>query len=105
MADGRLKYRDGAFGRTAEQEVWREKRAEDRLRAAGVRFVRLALADYAPRPWRDHVLRIGRLLAVPGPAVRTFRAVPRAVGRVRQEVRVEDGWLFRADDTVGGGLP
>jgi hypothetical protein len=102
MMDGRLKYRDGAFGRTAREEVWREKRAEDRLRAAGVRFVRLALPDFSPRPWRDHAARIRALQAVPGPAERTFRAVPRSAGRVRVPVTPDDGWLFRADDRVGG---
>lgn len=102
MADGRLKYRDGAFGRTAHTEVWREKRAEDRLRAAGIRFVRLALPDFSPRPWRDHTARIRALQAVPGPAERTFRAVPRSTGRVRVPVTPDDGWLFRADDRVGG---
>ncbi len=98
MMDGRLKYRDGAFGRTAQEEVWREKRAEDRLRAAGVRFVRLALPDFSPRPWRDHTARIRALQAVPGPAERTFRAAPRSTGRVRVPVTPDDGWLFRADD-------
>ncbi|MEI4272869.1 type IV toxin-antitoxin system AbiEi family antitoxin domain-containing protein [Klenkia sp. LSe6-5] len=102
MLDGRLKYVDGTYGRTGRDEVWREKRAEDRLRAAGVRFVRLALADFAPRPWREHVACIRALQAVPGPAVRTFRAVPRAAGRVREQVTVDDGWLVRADDRVGG---
>jgi hypothetical protein len=100
MVDGRGKYLDGAFGRTGPEEVWREKRAEDRLRAAGVRWIRLAMPDLAPAAWRRQVGVAAALLAVPGPVDRRFRAVPRATGRVREAVRAEDGWLARDDDTL-----
>jgi hypothetical protein len=105
MFDGRTKYEDGSYGRTGAQEVWREKRAEDRLRAAGVRFVRIAASDLEPRAWRDQVRRIAVLQASAGPVDRGFRAVPRAAGRVRDVVRSDDGWLRRADDTLRGPSP
>ncbi len=100
MVDGRGKYLHGAFGRTGPEEVWREKRAEDRLRAAGVRWIRLAMPDLAPAAWRRQSAVAAAVLAVPGPVDRRFRAVPRAAGRVREAVRSEDGWLARADDTL-----
>lgn len=43
--DGRTKYADPWRGRTPEQVLWDEKRREDRIRAAGVRLVRVVSAD------------------------------------------------------------
>ncbi|GAB3359222.1 hypothetical protein GCM10027300_30480 [Modestobacter lapidis] len=59
-----------------------EKRREDLLRAVGVRFVRLVNADLG-RGWAPVESRMRRELVVPGPVERSFRAVPRALGRVR----------------------
>jgi hypothetical protein len=43
--DGRTKYADPWRGRTPDQVLWDEKRREDRIRAAGVRLVRITHAD------------------------------------------------------------
>jgi len=100
--DGQVKYRRPSFGRTPAEELWREKRDEDLLRSLGVQFVRVAAADLgAGRRALDQ--RVRRSLALPGPAVRGFEAVPRAQGRLRTDVTVDDGWLWRADDRVDPG--
>jgi hypothetical protein len=102
--DGRIKYRQPRFGRTPDEELWREKRAEDLLRSLGVRFVRVATDDLdRGRQALDRQVR--RTLATPGPAVRDFQEVPRAEGRFRGDDTGDDGWLFRADDQVGGRRP
>jgi hypothetical protein len=98
--DGRVKYRRPLFGRTAEDQLWEEKRTEDALRSIGVRFVRVSSEDVGPgRAELDRLVR--RQLATPGPARRAFREVPRAEGRWRGGDAGDDGWLFRADDGVG----
>jgi hypothetical protein len=99
--DGRVKYVRPRFGRTPEEELWEEKRAEDLLRSLGVRFVRPAAEDLSPsrRPDLAHLVR--RHLATEGPRVRDFREVPRPEGRWRGEDTGDDGWLSRADDGVG----
>jgi CBS domain-containing protein len=98
--DGQVKYRRPAFGRTPEEELWREKRDEDLLRSLGVQFVRVAAADLAGgRQALDRQVR--RSLARPAPVVREFTEVPRPAGRVRTEDTGDDGWLARADDRVG----
>ena len=106
--DGQVKYRRPAFGRTPEEELWREKRDEDLLRSLGVQFVRVAHADLTcGRQALDRQVR--RSLARPGPAVREFVEVPRSAGRPRTTEKVDDGWLARTDDRVGvtaaGGSP
>ena len=99
--DGQVKYRRPAFGRTPEEQLWREKRTEDLLRSLGVRFVRLAAADLGDqRP--TVVTTVHRLLATSGPSDRAFHEVPRAVGRARDGQVGDDGWLLRSDDRVGG---
>ena len=98
--DGRVKYRRPAFGRSPEEELWREKRDEDLLRSLGVQFVRVVAEDLAGgRRALDE--RVRRSLAQPTPSVRGFRAVPRPHGRPRTEDAGDDGWLARADDVVG----
>jgi hypothetical protein len=98
--DGQAKYQRPRFGRTPEAELWEEKRIEDLLRSLGVRFVRVVNEDLGPRR-RELDRLVRRHLAVPGPAQRAFREVPRAEGRWRGEDPGDDGWLFRADDGVG----
>ncbi len=103
--DGRVKYERPLFAPTAEDALWREKRAEDLLRSLGVRFVRIAAEDMAP-PRRD---RLGGLvrrhLSIEGPRAREFREVPRARGRWRGGDAGDDGWLARVDDGVGRRRP
>ena len=99
--DGQVKYRRPAFGRTPQEELWREKRDEDLLRSLGVQFIRVAAVDLDDG---RHALaaRVRRSLARPGPSGRDFEEVPRTHGLLRTHVRVDDGWLARADDLVGG---
>ena len=98
--DGQVKYRRPAYGRTPEEELWREKRDEDLLRSFGVQFVRVAAEDLAGgRRALDQ--RVRRSLALPGPTTREFREVPRLHGRPRSDDTGDDGWLARADDRVG----
>jgi hypothetical protein len=100
--DGQVKYRRPAFGRTPEEQLWKEKRDEDLLRSCGVRFVRAAAVDLGPGRWElDRQVR--RSLLVPGPAHREFEEVPRVAGRFRAGSAGDDGWLARADDTVRPG--
>ncbi|NEK86691.1 type IV toxin-antitoxin system AbiEi family antitoxin domain-containing protein [Blastococcus saxobsidens] len=98
--DGRVKYRRARFGRTPEQELWEEKRREDLLRSAGVRFLRVTYEDLAGESRvLDRSAR--RLLATPRSGVCDFRAVPRPEGRPRDGQAGDDGWLARVDDGVG----
>ncbi|MFQ1000836.1 hypothetical protein [Modestobacter sp. SSW1-42] len=99
--DGQVKYQRPAFGRSADDQLWREKRTEDLLRSLGVRFTRLTAGDLTHQR-REVAGTVQRLLATPGPSDRAFREVPRAVGRLRDGQRGDDGWLHRADDRVGG---
>ena len=98
--DGQVKYRRPRYGRTPEEELWREKRAEDELRSLGVRFVRVAAEDLGSRRRQDLRGHVQRALSSPGPGSRGFREVPRAVSRFRDEDPADDGWLARADDRV-----
>lgn len=100
--DGRVKYRRPRYGRTPEEELWREKRIEDQLRSLGVRFVRVAAEDLGSRRRQDLGDGMWRTLRTPGPVVRRFREIPRAEGRFRDGNPGDDGWLTRADDGVGG---
>ncbi|SEL73990.1 Transcriptional regulator, AbiEi antitoxin, Type IV TA system [Blastococcus sp. DSM 46786] len=99
--DGRVKYRRARYGRTPEEELWREKRTEDELRSFGVRFVRVTAEDLRPdrRPDLDRLVR--RQLSNGGSRVRDVVEVPRAEGRWRGDAAGDDGWLPRADDRVG----
>jgi len=103
--DGRVKYLRPRYGRTPEDELWREKRAEDTLRSLGVRFVRPVADDLGHRQRPALAARVRRALAERGPATREFEEVPRAEGRFRGEDTGDDGWLFRADDRVGNRRP
>jgi len=80
--DGRVEYVDPAYGGRPEDVLFDEKRREDALRAVGVRFLRLVDEDLGPR-WAPVEARVRRELTVPGPTERSFRAVPRAAGRLR----------------------
>ncbi|PWW22499.1 hypothetical protein JD79_01653 [Geodermatophilus normandii] len=73
--DGRVKYLDPVDGREVGEVLWREKRREDRLRELGIRVVRLAREDVAPRRRRELAVRVGVLLAEPMAGVRRFRVV------------------------------
>lgn len=99
--DGRVKYRRARYGRTPDEELWREKRAEDTLRSLGVRFVRVAAEDLGGGRRTQLSSHVRRVLRSPGPTERQFREVARAAGRARDEAPEEDGWLHRADDRVG----
>jgi hypothetical protein len=99
--DGRVKYRRPQFGRTAEDELWKEKRVEDLLRSYGVRFVRVSAEDMVPRRRVELGRLVQRQLAIEGPPVREFSEVPRTEGRWRGTDAGDDGWLCRTDDGVG----
>lgn len=100
--DGRVKYRRPAYGRTPEEELWREKRDEDLLRSLGVQFVRVTAQDLGSgrQPLGQ---RVRRSLALPDPPTRLFDEVPRLHGRPRTVDAGDDGWLTRAGDLVGTG--
>jgi hypothetical protein len=72
--DGLVKYTQPRGGRTPAQVAWEEKRREDRIRALGVRFVRIADEDLG-RPWPGVVERIRGLLAGPPPGPRRLAVV------------------------------
>jgi hypothetical protein len=72
--DGQVKYTQPRGGRTPAQVAWEEKRREDRIRAAGVRFVRIAAEDLGT-PWPGVLERIRTLLAEPAPGLRRFTLV------------------------------
>lgn len=72
--DGRVKYTDPRGGRSPAQVAWDEKRREDRMRALGVRFVRIADEDLGT-PWPGVVERIRTLLSEPVPGRRRFTLV------------------------------
>lgn len=99
--DGRVKYQRPRYGRTPDDELWKEKRAEDLLRSFGVRFVRIAAEDMAPTRRGQLEGLVRRQLAAEGPRVREFGEVPRAEARWRGSDPGDDGWLARADDGVG----
>jgi hypothetical protein len=99
--DGRVKYRRPRYGRTPEDELWQEKRIEDLLRSFGVRFARVTYPDLTSGR-REFEGLMRRHLAIPGPTLRDFHAVPRDLARWRGEEAGDDGWLARADDRVGG---
>ena len=80
--DGRVKYTDPWRGRTPERVLWDEKRREDRLRAVGIRVVRVVDADLDDG-WAAVEDRLRALVAVPGPARRRFTTAVRATGVVR----------------------
>jgi predicted transcriptional regulator of viral defense system len=73
--DGQVKYTDPRYASSPGQVLWKEKRREDRLRAVGVRVVRVVNEDLAS-PWPRTAARISGLLAAPYVGLRRFRAVP-----------------------------
>lgn len=80
--DGRVKYDRPYRDRTPAEVLWEEKRAEDALRAVGIRVVRVVTADVFGG-WPALAARTRRELAAPVPRLGPFRAVPRERGRVR----------------------
>jgi hypothetical protein len=97
--DGLQKYLGTA--EEARRTVQEEKRVEDLLRSFGIRFVRVT-HRMLTQEWSRLRARVLRELAVAGPRERMFGERPRSVGKVRGGVRADDGWLWRAQDTVGG---
>jgi hypothetical protein len=85
--DGKVKYTDPYGGRTPAEVLWAEKRAEDALRAVGIRVVRLVTRDVLDG-WPALAERTRWELASPVPALRAFQAVPRARGRARPRAAV-----------------
>ena len=83
------------FGRTPEDELWKEKRVEDLLRSFGVRFVRVAAEDMTSTRRVELGRLVRRQLAIEGPRVREFSEVPRTEGRWRGADAGDDGWLAR----------
>jgi predicted transcriptional regulator of viral defense system len=73
--DGQVKYTDPRYASSPGQVLWDEKRREDRMRAVGLRVVRIVNEDLGT-PWRGMAARIGGLLATPYIGPRRFRAVP-----------------------------
>jgi predicted transcriptional regulator of viral defense system len=74
--DGRVKYSEPRDGSSSGDVLWKEKRREDRMRDAGVRFVRIVQEDLGA-PWRQKAARIRSLLDAPYVGERRFRIVPR----------------------------
>ena len=72
--DGAVKYLDPRGGRSPGEVLWREKRREDRLRATGVRPVRLAQQDFGAG-WVASRRRLRELLAAPHLGRRDFTVV------------------------------
>jgi predicted transcriptional regulator of viral defense system len=72
--DGQVKYTDPRYS-SPGKVLWEEKRREDRMRAVGVRVVRVVNEDLGS-PWPRTAARIGDLLASPYVGRRQFRAVP-----------------------------
>jgi hypothetical protein len=79
--DGRTKYADPWRGRTPEQALWDEKRREDRIRAAGVRLVRVVHADLE-NDWDRIRAQLDRLMRTP--AQRSPGLVARPAERPRR---------------------
>jgi hypothetical protein len=79
--DGVVKYLDPHGARTPSEVLWQEKRREDRMRAAGARFVRVVHEDLGAS-WPGVRDRMRGLLAVPFVGRRGFRVVrgQRSVG-------------------------
>ncbi len=70
--DGQVKYVDPWSGSPSGEVLWEEKRREDRLRAVGVRVVRVVSDDLGSE-WMRKADRIARLLAAPHVGDRRFR--------------------------------
>lgn len=73
--DGRVKYTDPRYASAPGEALWKEKRREDRMRAIGIRVVRVVNEDLGP-PWPGTTARIRGLLAAPYVGPRRFRVVP-----------------------------
>jgi predicted transcriptional regulator of viral defense system len=73
--DGQVKYTDPLYASTPGEALWNEKRREDRIRALGIRVVRVVNEDLG-HPWPGMTARIRALLAAPYIGPRRFRAVP-----------------------------
>ncbi|WP_324276133.1 hypothetical protein [Blastococcus brunescens] len=69
-----MKYTDPRYASSPGEVLWKEKRREDRMRAVGVRVVRVVHEDLGP-PWPAMASRVGGLLAAPFVGPRRFRAL------------------------------
>lgn len=81
--DGRTKFDAPWDDRSPGEVLWREKRREDRLRAVGIRVVRIAAADLSGPEELALLARLRRMLAEPVLSRRSFRAVRRPDRRLR----------------------
>jgi hypothetical protein len=72
--DGQVKYTDPRYTSSPGEALWKEKRREDRMRAVGIRVVRVVNEDLG-QPWPEMAARIGDLLAAPYVGARRFRAL------------------------------
>lgn len=72
--DGQVKYTDPRYASSPAEVLWKEKRREDRMRAVGIRVVRVVNEDLGP-PWAAVVARIDGLLAAPYVGPRRFHVV------------------------------
>jgi predicted transcriptional regulator of viral defense system len=73
--DGQVKYTDPRYASSPGEALWKEKRREDRMRAVGIRVVRVVNEDLG-QPWPGVTARIRGLLAAPYIGPRRFRVVP-----------------------------
>lgn len=93
--DGRVKMTDPYRGRAPSTVLWEEKRAEDAVRALGIRVIRLASSD-VHRDWAQTAHRIATMVAAPVPVLLPFETHPRTVGRVRPGTQ---RWaIYRGDE-------
>ncbi|SDO86762.1 hypothetical protein SAMN05660199_02714 [Klenkia soli] len=80
--DGKVKFTDPYGGKDPAEVLWAEKRAEDALRALGIRVLRPTMVDVGSG-WEAFRARTVREIGAPVPALQPFTAVPRATGRLR----------------------
>jgi hypothetical protein len=80
--DGKIKFTDPYGGRDPAEVLWAEKRAEDAVRALGIRVVRPTMVDVGSG-WTAFEARVAREVAAPVPALQPFTAVQRDIGRLR----------------------
>jgi hypothetical protein len=73
--DGKVKYTDPRYASSPGDVLWKEKRREDRMRAVGIRVVRVVNEDLG-HPWPGIAARIGGMVAAPYVGPRRFQAVP-----------------------------
>jgi hypothetical protein len=80
--DGLVKYESPFDGRTPGRVLWDEKRREDRMRDAGARVLRLAMADVGSG-WGHAERRLLQLRTAPPTGARRFTVVRPSLKRPR----------------------